>query len=94
MAGILGQTYLIPKFSHEKDFLSRIFTDYVNTWQIPKNDPIPWDPEEKLESNSSTSSKAHRRNVCSCLLLNPLHLHSLFIFKNRNACHFPRKNGH
>lgn len=34
----------------EKDFLSRIFTDYVNMWQIPKNDTIPWDPEKKFWS--------------------------------------------
>lgn len=50
MAGIFGLTYLISKFSHEKDFLSRIFTDYVNIWQIPKNDTIPWDPEEEFWS--------------------------------------------
>lgn len=46
---------------------------------------------EILESNSSTNSGAHMRNLCSCLLLNPPHLHSLFIFKNRNACNFPGK---
>lgn len=89
MAGILGHTYLIPKFSHEKEFQQDIHRLCKYTWQIPKNDTIPWDPEEKLESNSS--SKAHSRNVCSCLLLNPLHLRSLFLFKNRNACNFPGK---
>lgn len=34
----------------KKIFLSRIFTDYVNIWQIPKNDTIPWDPEEEFWS--------------------------------------------
>lgn len=50
MAGMLGQTYLIPKFSHKKDFLRRTFTDCVNLWQIPKNDIIPWGPDEKYWS--------------------------------------------
>lgn len=79
-------------FSHEKrpfeQDLPRLCRNMANSWK--------WhyslgSRRDILESNSSTNSKAHRRNLCSFLLLDPPYLHSLFTVKNRNACDFPGK---